>query len=64
MTYIISLDDRIRSKLWWASASLAEKQLTDVRNLLRNENDGGYIEQWADKLEIADLLDGCRKEIE
>ncbi len=61
--YIITAEDLIVSKLWWASDSRSEKQLSDVRNLIRNQLDLAYIELWAKKLGVDDLLALCRKGI-
>ncbi len=62
--WIISKEDLIISKLWWAKDSLSEKQLTDVRNLLKTGVDVSYIEKWTNDLGIYDLFENCRKEIE
>lgn len=61
--WIISKDDLIVSKLWWAKDSLSEKQLTDVKNLMRNGFDKDYIKNWTDKLKISDLFKKCEREI-
>lgn len=60
---IITAEDLILSKLLWAADSKSEKQLTDVKNLMRNQLDVGYIEMWAEKLAVKDAYDQCRKEI-
>jgi hypothetical protein len=62
--WIISKEDLIVSKLWWAKDSLSEKQLTDVKNLMRAGFDSAYVEEWARKLGVDDLLNQCRREIE
>ena len=62
--WIISKEDLIISKLWWAKDSRSEKQLNDVKNLIRNEFDALYIEKWTQKLNVFDLFEQCRKEIE
>jgi len=61
--FIITAEDLVISKLWWASDSRSEKQLSDVRNLIRNELDLAYIELWTKKLSVDDLLELCRKGI-
>jgi hypothetical protein len=61
---IISKDDLIISKLWWAKDSLSEKQLTDVKNLMKVGFDGEYIEKWTNHLGVRHLFEQCRKEIE
>lgn len=62
--WIISKDDLIISKLWWAKDSLSEKQLTDVKNLMRNGFDDEYIKKWANQLGVSDLFEKCRSEIQ
>ena len=61
--WIISKDDLIISKLWWAKDSVSEKQLTDVKNLMRNGFDSEYIKSWTAKLDITDLFERCLSEI-
>ncbi len=60
---IISLEDLILSKLLWAKKSLSEKQLTDVENLLQNDCDDNYLNQWSEKLALSALLEKCRSAI-
>ena len=60
---IITAADLILSKLWWASDSHFEKQLGDVRNLIRNQLDFDYIEKWFKELGVIDLLERCKSEI-
>lgn len=62
--WIITLEDLIISKLWWAKDSRSEKQLSDVKNLLRNETEFEYIKTWTEELGVTDLLEQCLKEIE
>lgn len=57
-------DDLIISKLWWAKDSFSEKQLTDVKNLLRGGFDNYYIRKWTDDIGIERLFEQCRREIE
>ncbi len=61
--WIISLEDLILSKLWWAKDSLSEKQFTDVKNLLRNSFDQDYVSHWAIELGVEKLLEQCQEEI-
>lgn len=56
-TYIVSKEDLILSKLVWANNSHSEMQLRDVANLLMSGYDIGYIEFWADKLGVGNLLE-------
>ncbi len=61
---IITAEDLVISKLWWASDSKSEKQLTDVSNLLRNELDSDYIKEWVINLGVQDLCEQCLKTLE
>lgn len=60
--WIISKEDLIVSKLLWAKKSRSDKQMTDVKNLIRLGFEAEYIEEWTRKLEIYDLFDECKKE--
>lgn len=54
--YVVSAEDLILSKLFWAKDSLSELQLMDVSSLLRIPGiDIEYIEKWIDKLELKDI---------
>ena len=58
-TYIVSLEDLILSKLFRAKDSRSEIQLNDVRNLLSNDYNDQYLQNWAHKLDLKELLDEC-----
>jgi len=61
---IISPEDLILSKLLWAKDSHSEIQFRDVRNVLafnKNRLDLSYLEEWAAKLTVKSLLEGCLK---
>ncbi|MBI4872169.1 MAG: nucleotidyltransferase family protein [Candidatus Riflebacteria bacterium] len=60
---IVSPEDLILSKLFWARDSRSERQLGDVRNLLQNVDnlDWPYLARWAAHLELADLLEEVRR---
>src|SRR5207249_6277653 len=45
-THIVSKEDLIISKLWWAKASHSEVQLIGVKNLLATGYDAAYVERW------------------
>lgn len=62
--WIISRDDLIISKLWWAKDSVSEKQLTDVKNLMRNGFDIEYIKKWTQQLKLEDLFEKCLNEVD
>lgn len=61
--WIISKDDLIISKLWWAKDSHSEKQLTDVKNLMRNGFNVGYVKNWSESLGVLNLFEQCREAI-
>lgn len=61
--WIISIEDLIIAKLWWAKDSRSEKQLSDVENLLKSGFDAEYVERWTRELQVADLFEQCRGEI-
>lgn len=56
-TWIVSREDLILSKLFWAKDSRSEVQLRDVRNLLTPECDMSYLESRALMLGVRDLLE-------
>ena len=55
-TWIVSREDLILSKLFWAKDSKSEMQLRDVRNLLTSDADMVYLESRARTLEVNQLL--------
>ncbi len=61
-TYIVRKEDLILSKLVWAKDSHSELQLGDVGNLLMTDYDREYLDFWAIKLGVAELLKECRDE--
>ncbi|MGH9955682.1 MAG: nucleotidyl transferase AbiEii/AbiGii toxin family protein [Pyrinomonadaceae bacterium] len=56
-TRIVSLEDLILSKLYWARDSRSELQLRDVRNLLRLDCDHDYLRSRAKTLAVEKLLE-------
>lgn len=55
-TWIVSREDLILSKLYWARDSRSEMQLRDVNNLLVPECDLEYLQSRAKTLGVTDLL--------
>jgi hypothetical protein len=55
-TFIVSKEDLIISKLFWAKDSHSEMQLRDVRNLLTTGYDKEYLEHWTRELNLDTLL--------
>lgn len=54
-TWLVSKEDLILSKLFWARESHSEMQLGDVRNLVATGCDGVYIARWTDDLGVSSL---------
>ena len=62
VTWIVSKEDLILSKLSWAQDSRSELQLNDVRNLLATEPDLDYLREWSSRLNLDLLLKECLNE--
>ncbi|HEY7001260.1 MAG TPA: hypothetical protein VH330_05930 [Candidatus Udaeobacter sp.] len=60
-TFIVSKEDLIISKLFWAKDSRSEIQLGDVRNLLASGYDAVYLQRWTRELGLDSLLKECRE---
>ncbi len=60
--WIVSKEDLIVSKLYWAKDSHSEFQLRDVKNLLKSGYDAAYLRKWTEKLGLSDLLRECMNE--
>lgn len=60
-TFIVSKEDLIISKLFWAKESHSEIQLRDVRNLLATGYDAEYLERWTRELGLDNLFQECLK---
>lgn len=60
--WLVSKEDLILSKLYWARDSRSEMQLGDVRRLLATGYDGAYLHHWASALEVAPLLEECQRD--
>jgi hypothetical protein len=60
-TYVASVEDVIVAKLEWAKAGGgSERQLEDVRELVRLKSGGldrSYVEQWVARLDLGDMWD-------
>lgn len=54
-TWIVSKEDLILSKLFWARDSRSELQQRDLRNLLATEVDREYIQSWLKELDVLSL---------
>jgi hypothetical protein len=58
-TFIVSKEDLIISKLFWAKDSHSEVQLRDVKNLLATGYDAAYLRRWTRELGLDTLLEEC-----
>jgi hypothetical protein len=54
-TWIVSKEDLILSKLFWARDSRSELQLGDVKNLVSTGYDRAYIASWTKALGLSNL---------
>ncbi|OGW91435.1 MAG: hypothetical protein A3D28_00435 [Omnitrophica bacterium RIFCSPHIGHO2_02_FULL_63_14] len=60
--WMVSPEDLILSKLWWAKDSRSEMQLTDVQNLLRAiKLDRDYLLKWVRALNLEDIYELAKK---
>jgi hypothetical protein len=57
--WIVSKEDLIISKLYWAKDSHSEFQLRDVKNLLSAAYDANYLQEWTSRLGLDHLLQEC-----
>ncbi|NGX43132.1 MAG: hypothetical protein K940chlam7_01423 [Chlamydiae bacterium] len=57
--WIVTPEDLIISKLFWAKDSLSEMQLKDVKNLLLSLNnlDEEYMQKWMQKLDLIPIYE-------
>src|SRR6185503_13021345 len=60
-TWIVSKEDLMISKLWWAKDSHSELQLRDVRNLAGTGFDKEYVERWTGELGLTNLWKECKR---
>ncbi len=62
--WVVTPEDLILSKLFWAKESASELQLGDVRNLLHTlkDIDQNYLEKWVDSLGLKELYAKAKKD--
>jgi hypothetical protein len=60
-TFIVSKEDLIISKLFWAKDSHSEIQLGDVKNLIATGYDAAYLQRWTRELGLDNLFEKCLK---
>lgn len=60
--YMVAPEDLVLSKLFWAKDNHSERQLADVRGVLKQVEglDYSYMEAWARELGISDLFEEAR----
>jgi hypothetical protein len=60
---LVSAEDLILSKLYWAKDTQSAVQLDDVKNLLESnpDLDTAYLDKWARELSVLSMLDTMRK---
>jgi hypothetical protein len=58
--WIVSKEDLIISKMWWAKDSHSELQLRDVKNLASAGCDSIYMEHWTNELGLRMLWQECK----
>ena len=54
--WVASKEDLILSKLDWARDTQSSRQIEDVKNLLSTGYDTEYLNEWATKLQLTDML--------
>ena len=59
VTWIVSKEDLILSKLSWAQDSRSEMQLNEVRNLLASKPELDYLDKWSSHLGLDLILEEC-----
>lgn len=62
--WIISKEDLILSKLWWAKDTNSEMQFKDIKSLMFSGFDKNYTEKWLDKLGVKESYFKCLNEVE
>jgi hypothetical protein len=53
---VVSLEDLIISKLYWAKDSLSEIQINDIRNLMKSDYNLEYVQRWCKNLNLEEIL--------
>jgi hypothetical protein len=62
--WLVSPEDLVLSKLWWAKDSHSEQQLSDVKNIMRHvrDLDRKYIKEWVQRLDLSEIYGGLEHE--
>ena len=60
--WIVSVEDLILSKLEWSRESRSEQQRRDVKLLLEAPLDRTYLDEWAARLDLEELLKDAENE--
>src|SRR5262249_48451 len=59
--WLVSKEDLIISKLYWARYCHSELQLRDVKNLLGSGFEFDYVNRWTQTLGLSSLFEECRR---
>lgn len=62
LVFIVSREDLIISKLYWAKDSHSEQQFRDIKNLISGGYDTAYLEHWTRALDLNNLWAECLHE--
>lgn len=54
--WVVTKEDLILAKLFWAKESLSERQIADVENLIATGCDESYLRKWSAELNLIDML--------
>jgi len=53
--FVVSIEDLIISKLYWAKDSFSSIQIRDIKNLLNCKVNRIYLKEWIEKLELKEI---------
>ncbi len=53
---VVSIEDLIISKLFWAKDSFSETQLKDIKKLMNSDFNLSYVKEWCKKLNLLEIF--------
>lgn len=53
---VVSIEDLIISKLFWAKDSFSSTQLKDIKKLMQSDFNLSYVEEWCEKLNLLEVF--------
>jgi hypothetical protein len=62
-TWVVTAEDLVLAKLLWMQRSPSDIQMQDVRMLLQARLETDYVDAWAHRLGLDDLLAEARKSL-